>query len=287
MALAAGIMLGLIAMAAYGLGDAISKRPARAVGSVRTVFYRNLMVVAMLAVAVPFSMRGFHLQGAALAFAIGALAGYVPLASFFTAIERGKVGVIGPVANSSVLFTILLSATFFGESLAMLQSLAVISIIAGIALVSINFSHVRESSLLKLSGGVPFALLTAVLWGLFYFLIKIPTDSIGPVAAALFIELGIMVSALAHLTLSRQSLGMADRRPLRPIFVIAVLGMVGLVSFNAGLVVSQVSIIAALFGAHPLISALYGKVIYKERLRRLQYGALALIVAGIVALSAA
>ncbi|MBU1111419.1 MAG: DMT family transporter, partial [Nanoarchaeota archaeon] len=55
--------------------------------------------------------------------------------------------------------------------------------------------------------------------------------------------------------------------------------------FNMGIQNYNVSIIAAIAFANPLIATLYGKIVYKEKLKLQQYFALAIIIAGIVSIS--
>ncbi|NIP40462.1 MAG: EamA family transporter [Candidatus Aenigmarchaeota archaeon] len=285
MSLALGVIFGIISMISFGISTGITKVPLKSIGNQMTIFFRgifmSLIIFLVLLFYLPASLSPFYLI---IALVIGAI-GYFPLFTFYKGLKRGKIGVISPVSNSSIIFTVLFSIVFFGETLNIIQSCAIVLIIIGVFLISVKFRDLKGSDLFKFSSGIPFALMTCLGWGLFFFLVKIPVTSIGPVLTAFIIEFVIMILAGINLKASRIPFKIPDRRILLHLILLSVFGSGGAIFFNMGISVSSVSIVAALSKSSPWVTILYGRVAYKEKLKAAQYVAILLILAGVILIS--
>ena len=281
-----GIIFGLIAMLGYGLGNALTQVPVREIGERRTAFFRNsiisLMLFVILVAYLPES--NFSLEYIAIAFVISFI-GFIPMISFYKALKLGKVGVVAPIGSSSVVFTILLSIIFFGEVLSAAQIISMAAIVAGILLISVNFRDLRGSDIFRLSSGVPYAIVACILWGLVYFLFKIPVSVLGPILTSFIIEFGVLISSWISLKMAGAEIGKPDPRMWRYIFAIAILMAMGTLFYNIGVKSYDVSIISAITFSSPIVSTLYARFAYKERISALQWFAVMLILAGIVLLA--
>ena len=158
-------------------------------------------------------------------------------------------------------------------------------IVFGIILVSINFKDIKNSNIFSLASGIPYAILTCVLWGLMFSLFKIPVMAIGPILTALVIEIGIFLISLFQVLKAGKNIDMPDRNTLAYIILLSVFTVIGIAFFNFGIMVAEVSIVAALSMANPLVATLYGRYVYKENINVQQYLAISFILIGIVALS--
>ncbi len=281
-----GIILGLIAMFGFGIGNAIIQVPARAVENRKVIFFRTLFSTLMIFITLIFFLpeTTFSLTYILIAFVISFI-GYIPLFTFYKALKSGKVGIITTISSSSVIFTVLFSIIFFKESLTLPQVFSIVLIILGIMLISIDFKDFKNSSLFSLSSGVPFALITCLLWGIMYFLMKIPVSVLGPILTSLIIESGIMILSGINLAISKTGFKIHKRKILFYIFLSSLFVSIGSIFFNLGIKLFDVSIVAALTFSSPLISTLYGKFVYKERLRTSQYLAISLMIIGIIVIS--
>jgi transporter family protein len=282
------IIFGIIAMFGFGLSNAISQIPSKEIGSRRTVFFRGIFVSFLLLLILLFFLDKavFPVKYILIAFVISFL-GFIPLVTFYEALKRGKIGIISPIANSSVIFTILFSTLFFKESLSSLQILSIVLIIIGIILSSLNLKDIKDSNLFKVSSGVPHALVTCFLWGLVFFLFKIPVMALGPILSAFLNEFGILIFSGINLAISKISFSIPEKKILRYIFLVAIFGVIGTVFFNLGIAKenSSLSIVAAITFASPLVATLYGKFVYKEKLNFQQWFAIILILIGIISIS--
>lgn len=285
MSFSLGIIFGIISMLGFGISTGITKVPLKSIGNQMTIFFRgifmSLIIFLVLLFYLPASLSPFYLV---IALVIGVI-GYFPLFTFYKGLKRGKIGVISPVSNSSIIFTVLFSIVFFGETLNIIQSYAIVLIIIGVFLVSVNFRDLKGSNLFKFSSGIPFALMTCLGWGLFFFLVKIPVTFIGPVLTAFMVEFVIMIMAGINMRASRIPFKIPNKRILIYIVILSVFGSAGAIFFNMGISVSSVSIVAALSKSSPWVTTLYGRVAYKEKLKAAQYVAIVLILAGIVLIS--
>ncbi len=281
-----GIVFGLVAMMGLGLCNGISQEIVRKIGVSRSVFFRNLFIVLML---IPFA--ACFLPSAPpdplfvlIALAIG-LIGYLPLAFFSKAINLGKIGTITPISNSPFIITILLSVVFFGEILSLLNILSLALIIVGIILISVDFRDLKNSDIFRISSGIPFAFVAFFLWGIVFFLLKIPVNVIGPIITSLLLESGVLAGSKINMIISRKGWDLPERRTLFKIFLMSLTGFLGSLFYNLGISVMEVSIVVALTFSNPLVSVLYGKFVYGEKLGVLQYVAIIMIITGIVSIS--
>ena len=286
MELSSGIIFGLISMLGFGLSSSLSPVPAKRMSSRDLLFFRGIFMCLIFILLLPFFLSGttFSSKYILIAFAISVLA-FIPMSTFLKALSIGKLGIIAPIANSSIIFTVLFSILFFNESLNAVQSGSILLIILGIILVSINFKDIKNSHIFNLSSGIPYALITCVLWGLMFSLYKIPVMVIGPILTALIIEIGIFVISLIQILKAGKKINMPDRNTMTYILLLSIFTAIGGAFFNYGIMVAEVSIVAALAMANPLIATIYGKYVYKETINIQQYLAISFILAGIVALS--
>lgn len=281
-----GILFGFIAMLGFGMGNAIAKVPIQKIGSEKTIFYRNVIISILLFFVLIFFGQAavFSTKYILLAFLIAGI-GYIPLLFFYKALNLGKVGIVSPVANSSTIFTVLFSIIFFHETISFGQGLSIAFIILGIILISLNPKDFRNSHLLKISSGIPYALITSVLWGLVFFLWKIPVSVLGPILTVLIVEFGTMLCSATHIYVSKKDFRLPDKRMLKYLFFISLGGAIGGLFFNMGIQRANVSIVSPIAAAAPLVATLYGKVVFKEKISQLQYLAILIIILGVILVS--
>jgi bacterial/archaeal transporter family protein len=281
-----GIIFGLISMLGFGMGNAIAKVPIQKIGSIKTIFYRNAIISILLFFVLIFFGQAavFSTKYILIAFLIAGI-GYVPLLFFYKALNLGKIGIISPVANSSTIFTIIFSIIFFHESLSINQGLAIALIIFGVILISLNPRDLKNSHIFKISSGIPYALVTSILWGLVFFLWKIPVNVLGPILTVLIVEFGTMLCSATHIYVTKKDFKLPNKRMLKYLFFISLGGAIGGLAFNMGIQRANVSIVSPIAAAAPLIATLYGRVVFKEKLSKLQYLAIFIIILGITLVS--
>jgi drug/metabolite transporter (DMT)-like permease len=270
-------------MFSFGLSNGIAKVPIKLIGSKKTVFFRNLFVSIILLFVLLFNLSGtrFDLTYILIAAGISIIA-YIPLLSYYKAIRLGKIGVIAPIANSSVIFTVLFSLIFFSETVTTVQFLAIGVIIFGIIFESLDLSDIRKSNLFSWKSGRPYALITCFLWGVVFFLFKIPVSILGPFLTAFIIETGIAVMCGLDLGLNKKGFRLKGKNTVLLLFLVALFGALASLFYNIGITYSKVAIVSALTFSSPIVTTLYGKFVYREKLSPRQWFSVCAIIAGVV-----
>lgn len=278
-----GILFGILSMLGFGLSNALSQKLIRKIGEINAMVYQTLVTVIILfpvffLYPLNFSFSLYY-TGIAL---IVALIGVIPFFAFYKALKVGKIGVVVPVSNSASLLTVALSMIFLGEVLTSVQMLAISAIILGVILISVKISDLKKRNV---AAGVPYALAASFFWGVYYFLLKFPVAVLGALFTAALTQLGILFfTALYGIKSGKLSAGF-DNTAIKYIVITGIALTVAVTAFNIGISTASTSIVMPLAFAAPLVSTVYARIFYKERLEKIQYIALLLIVGGIVLLS--
>ncbi len=288
MVFSSGVLFGLLAMLSYGIADGVGVVSAKEVGVRKTIVYRGIVVTILLLFVFLFSNESLLFSPSYLLMMtmIGIL-GYIALHLFLKALTIGKLGIITPITSTSLAYTVFFSLLFFHESLSLLQSVAIFLILLGVVFISLDFNAIRSSSLFSLSSGVPYALLCALIWGFLFFIVKIPVQQGGPILTALLLEGGIMVVSVALVFWKKEQkmMGSFSKRDMKYLLVLGFLIALGTLAYTYGITTAQVSVVSAITFSSPLIAVLYGAMIFHERLKVQQYGAIVLLLLGIVCLA--
>ena len=214
-----------------------------------------------------------------------ALLGYLPLMFFFKAINRGKIGVITPISNSSIVVTVLFSVLFFGEKLSFMRMVSIAIISFGIILISVDFKDIKKNHLSNKENGIFFALISMFLWGVVSALYKIPVMVIGPIMTTFIVEAGILLSSGIAMIREKRSFFLKDGKTAFQTALVALFGAIGVLSYNFGLGVSNINFAASLTSCSPLVATLYGKYFCQEEIKKNQWFAIFILMGGIILLS--
>jgi drug/metabolite transporter (DMT)-like permease len=274
-------------MVSYGFGNAFSQPLAKRLGPAQVIFLRGVTICLVLAIASLPSYHFLNRHWGSLWEALGlGAAGYLPVLAYTHGLKVSKIGIISPIAGSAPLVTVLLAYFILHDNVNEVRWLAIAVIILANVAVSLNIRSWRNSNLLILSSGIPFALIAAVGWGLFYFILIYPTRAIGPWLAALFAELGVTIAAGIHLALAKKEL--AARQLWSPSIVVnGLLTCAGTVAFTIGVRSYNQAIVITLSNSVAVVSTLLGVVFFHERLRQSEILAGASMIMAIIVLSLA
>jgi drug/metabolite transporter (DMT)-like permease len=279
-----GILYALIATIGFGLTNALSKIPAKKIGSIKSTFYRNVILTIILIIVFLFFIKETNFSPLYILIAFGiSLIGYLPLITLFKALKRADISVVSPIAQSSVIFTVIFSFIFFRETLTSMQLLAGLTILAGVIILTTNFKNLKNSSFLKFSSGIPYALITCFTWGIFHSLLKVPISVIGPILTALIIESGLMIYSGIHLSIKKDF--KIPKSILPTMFLVSATAAIGTIFFNLGIQASSVSLVAIISTSIPVVATIFGVLYFKEKLSIKKILAILIILAGIAIIS--
>lgn len=286
MPLLISVLYGLTSMIPMGIGSAISPIVTKKIGIGRVMLWRNMATSLLLLIALAFNWEAASFIPLQIFYALLlSLLAYIALAFYFKALLMGKVGLISPTTATNVILSLSLSAVFLGVAISKTQLLFISLIIVGTILIAFNFKDFKQSSMFRIKSGVPYALATAFCWGIFFFLAQIPLRALGVYLTSFIFELGMLVATIIHLMIIKESFRVPEFKTLRIVWLISLLNALSIVGLYTGLLRANVGIVLTLSASTPLVIAVYGKVVYKERLSKLQYLAIALVLIGIIALT--
>jgi drug/metabolite transporter (DMT)-like permease len=280
------IFFGLLAMVPIGISNGLSPIPTKKIGAKSTLIFRGILTSTLLLIAMLFNLKVTHFVPIQIiyAFAISLIA-YIGLLFYYKALAAGKIGAAAPIASGYIIISIALSVIFYRIPLSAWQATFIGLIIFGIILSSINPKDFKNSSIFDIKTGIPFALITALCWGLSFFMAQKPNKELGPYLVGLIIEVGIFCFSLIHSLGQREKIIKPDAKTFGIILAVAVLSVISILGLYLGLKFGNAGIVLTLSGGTSLVVAVYGYFIYKEKLTNTQYFAILLILTGIVALS--
>jgi drug/metabolite transporter (DMT)-like permease len=272
------LLYGVIAMLALALNNTLSKKPATEIGSVRTAYLRTLFLFLFTLptlLLLPEAPR-FSSTYAWGSFFLG-MFGYLPLFTFIYALRYGTVGVVTTIANSALIFTAIFSYVLFGQILLPWQYVGIVMTLCGMGLMSTTPHGTPAPSLKK---SLLFSLLTCVLWGLYFTLLKFPLAFLDPIFTNFSTALGTLVAALLHLLCTRTSLALPRSWLLAYLMIAGFCIALANLLYTLGITFTPVPIMAAFLYANPLFATLFSWILYKERLHAFQYAGIFVILGG-------
>lgn len=283
------IIIGVLSLLFLGISTGLIAKPSKQIGGIRALLYSRFVtaLVALLAFFIFFEESKFSLKYMLIAFGVGTL-GYIGVAAFYKGLSAGKVGIVAPIANSSSFITIILASFIYGQKISGFQFLAIALIIIGVILISINFADFKIKSLFDKSSGIVFGFIAMFFWGVTFALLKIPVDELGPFLTTLIIEITNIIFAFVTLSLQPKENrnGKSSKMIMAALIVASALNAIGFLLYNVGIEKYNMNIIAALAFANPLVAAIFGGLVYNERLSVKEYIGILFTVIGIIIISA-
>jgi len=136
-----GIPYAVACMFSAGLNSVLIKLVSMDIGEMGTLFFNRTLVTLILLIVLPFFGNPFprDIQRKVSLKTIVA-AGLTEFAGFFgfiVGVSVGIVSIIAPISSASPAVTVVLAQVFLNERLVRIQKAAVVSVILGIALLSI------------------------------------------------------------------------------------------------------------------------------------------------------
>ena len=279
-----GVTLGLIAALCWGVSDFLARFSSRSVGSYRALYLSQFGGSAVLLLAWPLLPPQLHgagwgawgwallcsviLTGAALA--------------FFQAFKVGVLALIAPIMGSYGAVTAAL-AWLAGETIRRPVALGLLAALLGIVLISLPPRTERAAGAARLAPGVAWALGSALVFGLSFFLLgRYVTPTLGGVTPTWLLR----VVGLTMLSLAARPAGQTLRWPAGRVWVMPVgvgaLSTLAVLATNLGLGRGQDAAVTVLGSLSVVITTLLALLILRERLFSWQWLGAALACGGVV-----
>lgn len=280
MALAEGILFGLIVMFLWSFTKVVVKPAITKIGPYYSLFYEHLIVAAALAIFImPSTGLAIPSQKMILLILISALVGAFSIYFMFRAIGEGKVSVVSPIMQSSSVVTVFLAFLIYKEPVSADKIMFIIMLIFGIILLSFRYSDIRKMHISKAVPGIGFALLSMVGGGIYYLLVKPVVMDLGPMLSTLYLE--ACISLVIAVPLIWKGIKNPGKAVIYTFFSGSAVAAASLL-FNKGIEVAPLSIIYPLASSYPVLTAVWSYIFLKERIELNQKIAILIIIASII-----
>lgn len=311
-----GIVFGLTAAICWGVGDYFVTNLARRTGTPRAMaFVQSFSLLCWIILLVlpaqlmwgreSVSLWGGFSERIGLwpAWAWMIMAGVchvVGIALSYRAFEIGTLALVAPISSSFAVVTAVL-ATLTRETLPASVMAGVGLLFIGIVLATRAPTHPQEAN--KGLVGVPEALGSALAYGVMFWMMEPGEEKLGPVLP--LIVLKIMATTSALLGLSRAALKTSqvettsvegapvEATPVAstPLLLgglaiaVALLDSFAWLAFNAGDRSGSTAVVTALSSLFSVVTILLAWLLFKDRLAKLQWVGVAIILSGVLLVS--
>lgn len=282
-----GILMALVAMVSWGIGDFFIQKSTRKIGDWQTLFLISLLGVLVLLPFVwhelPTFVRSFDRTFFILLTAGGFL--FVAALLEFEALKEGKLSVIEPTWSMEIPTAAILASLVLGEAINGGQTFFVIILIFGLILVSYKGGKLSKNFFLE--KGVPISILAALLMGGTNFFVGWGARETNPLVISFVISLFSLLGSFLFILLKRK-VGETYKHLVKypkTIIPMMVLDNIAWIAFAVAMTLAPIGITVAISESYIIIAVLLGIFIGKEKLFRYQYIGLLLAVASAIALS--
>lgn len=279
------LIMGSIALLTFGISNSLIKRPCQKISYRHFIVYKGIFLSLFLFIVLSFTWKSqnFNLNFILLSLLLAPL-GYIGMSFFYKAIEIGKIGIITPIASTTIVFTTFLTVIFLGASISFPQVIAILIILIGLIFIKFNFKDVKNSFTVRSIPGFSEAILHTIFMGLSLFISQIPNNILGFILYPLTAEIGMTLIGWSYIKYKKEKLSVLDKKTFMLCFFIGFLLTIGVLAQFSGLKYGNPIIVFPLYHSSPIIVALFGWFYYKERLHPQQYLAIAAIIVGAIIL---
>ena len=189
--------------------------------------------------------------------------------------ERG-LSVVG-------IFAMLIAFIFRGQRLTPLQTVAVVLILIGITLVSVNFNDLKNRQF-KLLAGVKETIISAVFFSIYWNLTETVSETIGWLGATLYVKIGATLFLLIFALLAKRTLALTRTSTKTKVIVtlVGILEALATSSVNWGLGVGDLILVSPISSAFTVVTISMAVIFLKEKLSLTQTLGIVLAITGIV-----
>lgn len=280
------ILFSILSYIGWGSGDIFGTQATRKIGSFLASFWIYAFGALLFSLYIPFALKDLaHVTLGVLVLNI--LLGLflaVCFVAFNEALRIGNSSVVGTIAGSFSGVIVILSLVFFKESLSIAQILAILIILIGVVLSSLNIKELKNLKALENRGTV-LAVLVMLGWGIGFTFIKIPIKQIGWFWSSYILEVvGFLFFLVVGISKFRKN-KLPNLRALAQPLIATFLQNLGGYSFSYGLSIGAASIVAPIAGAYPTLFVLLSRFVFKDRLNKQQGFGIIVTLIGIVLLA--
>ena len=271
------VALALVTALAWGVAELFMLRGARRLGSLGLA--RWLMVFGTVMI-LPFALLTGPIPSAgdlpyAVMPALFALGGTL---AYFRALSIGQLTIVSPTVATSGGFAALVAIVFLGERFSLLGMVGLSLGVVGVVVATYVHGGGRAE-------GVSWAVLGAVLLGVYTVALAASSERIGPVWSVAAYRLTGLLVLWAAAPFSKAPVGL-PRADLGLVLRAAAIETVGFAAFTTALDLGPVAIVAVVAAQFSTVAVVLGAVVLHERLHRHQWVGVAMMIGSTTLLAA-
>jgi uncharacterized membrane protein len=281
------VIYGLAAALGWGLADFLGAVSSRRVGSFAAVVLGQLLSAAFMTIVFAFAGGPLNsIQGLLGFIALNGLASMIAYASHFRALQLGPMAVVSPIGAGYAVVGVVLSFLVLGERPGPVAVVGMVVVVIGTMLVTTDIRALR-AGLHERAPGLPWALLSALTFGIAGFLLGYAVKRSGDWIVALWASRVALAAAFAPFIAVRRR----DLRSVWPVtsgvglaLLAGLADIVGVTSYSAGAEAGFVSIVLAASAVFPVVAVGLAVRLLNERLALNQVAGIVLVVGGLLLL---
>ena len=277
------LLFAFLTLVVFGIKDVINKKilESNGVYSVLLIEY-FLSVILLVAALFVFSVPTFPSNDILWLTIFSSLIGAASIIAYFSAVQSSSVSLVFAVASSYPFFSALFSVFFLKEPFFPIYFIALPAIIFALFLLAYKKGAVKD----LFEPVVMLALFASIGWGAFFTAAKVVSVSINAFNASVLMESGVFLAIALFLLLQGKKLSLSNTPNMRSMILFYVLLFsVGVVAMNLSLIYAGVSLSSMITAAAPGLTAILAFLVLKEKLSKIQYAGIALLIFSLVLLS--
>ena len=277
------LVLALIDMLAWGVGQVFVKRATDRLGAVTMILFVTLVDGAVYLAL--FLVSGQPLAASLTTYAYATLAAAVGITGYvlyYEALLRGNVSLVATITAGSPVITILGAVAFLGEVPTLAEAAGMALLVAVILILS--YEPVGRDW--KVPAVVTLSVAILVLWGIWGIFTKVAVDApgFGPWQMLLFYSLSNFVAGTPYYLWRRKRFPPPDPSPRN--YGIGAAGfllmVLSIVATTVALSLQDATLVTAVGGCAPVVTSLVAFAVLQEKATPLRILALLLFIPGIM-----
>ena len=256
------VLLAVVCAAAWGSMEVLLLRSAKEVGALRLNLWLMIFGGLLIAPVVVWSGPAPSVEDLPIAIA-PALVGLAASTTYMVALRDGMLSLVSPTVATSGGLGAVLAVVLLGERLTPVQIGGLTAAVVGVVLAT---SRGRRGS----RGGMGWAVVAAVLFGVYTVTLAVASDQLGPVWAVVAYRItGLVV--LGTVLAARRLSPWLDPVGFRRVAIAAILETVGFVAFTVALTIGPVAVVSVIMAQFSTVAVVLATVVLRERLQRHQW----------------
>jgi len=283
------ILLSLFWMFWFGVFDYLIASPARKIKSLQLIFILTGINAIWLTIIFLFLWEWWYF-GKEIIFPI--LAGYVGhLGVFFytKSLATGKIWISSSVANAYPIVTVFFSYIFLKEYFSVWQWIFFMLVVLGIIFSSFHINEIRNFRIEKQKDSLFYALWAMLCWAGFVIFYDRSVEYFWAALSWIVAESIVFISLLTYFLfskkLSKTYFNNVDLKNIWRIWLVTFFWVFWFLSVWYAFSLWSLAIVSAIAACSPVVTTLFARIFWNEKLEFIQYIAIWVLVFGIAGLS--